>query len=149
MGYHFPLASVLRLRELAEEREERLLQSIHGEIARAWERLNRKNVEMKAICASRDANASAGVLAAELHSMYAELDTLAGSRNQLMQHIGQLEELKDRQVTAYQKALQDREALGQIRDQRQTEHDAQIAKLERRNVDDAFGAKLARRRRSR
>lgn len=148
MGYQFPLASVLRLRELAEEREERLLLSIHGEIARASERLNQKCLEMEAICAVRDANASASVLAAELHSIYAELDRLTVSRNQLLQHIEQLEELRYRQLAAYRKALQDREALGQIRDQKQTEHDAQMAKQEGRTIDDAFGAKQARRRSS-
>lgn len=148
MGFRFPLASVLRLRELAEEREERLLQSIHGEIARASESLDQKTAEIEAVCASRDSNTSEPLLAVELQSSYAKLDTLGDSRKQLMEHIGKLQELKDRQVVAYRTALQAREALGQIRSQRQSEHETRIARQEDRNVDDAFGAKYARRRKA-
>jgi len=147
MAFVFSLASVLRLRKLATEREERLLQSIHGEIARASETLNRNAAEIEAVYASRDADSSQPLLAADLHSAYSLLDTLHGSRKQLVQHMGKLEQLKERQVVAYSKALQDREALDQIRDQKQSEYDTYIAKQEGKLVDDAFGAKRARNRR--
>jgi flagellar export protein FliJ len=146
MGFQFSLASVLRLREIAEEREERLLQGIQSEIARASESLNSNAAELEALYASRDDNTLQRVLAADLHSSYAHIDRLSGSRNELIQQIEKLEELKDRQMISYRTVLQDREALDQIRDQKRSEHDARVAKREQNLMDDTFGSKCARKR---
>jgi flagellar export protein FliJ len=146
MGFQFSLASVLRLRELAEEREERLLQNIQSELARASENLNSNAAELKEVYATRDANGSQLLLAADLHSSYGRIGKLSGSRNQLIQQIEKLKELKSRQMITYRTVLQDREALDQIRDQKRFEHDTQAAKRERNQIDDTFGAQWARKR---
>jgi flagellar export protein FliJ len=145
MGFQFSLASVLRLRELAEEREERLLKGIQSEITRASENLNSNAAELNAVYASRD-NTSQLILAADLHSSYAQIDKLSGSRNQLIQHIEKLEELKGRQMISYREVLQNREALDQIREQKRFEHETRVAKREQNLMDDTFGSKWARKR---
>lgn len=140
MAFDFSLHSVLKVRVLAEEREERLLQRILQEVAttrHAIEETDRRLAET-----NRPLRATA---ATELQARYAEVEQLRQQRTELEAHLAKLEQLRDVQMTNYSQARRNREMLSEMRAEQRSAYDQQQMKAEQSALDDTFNA-LSRRR---
>lgn len=144
MAFDFPLHSVLKVRSLAEEREERLLQRILQEIAAT--RLAVEDTELRIAETNLARGTQQAAAATDLQARYAEVEQLRQQRAELQSHLAKLEQLRDAQMAKYSQARRDREMLSEMREEQRTAYDQQQARQEQSSLDDTFRA-LARRRR--
>jgi len=144
MSYHFSLSPVLWLREVVEEREERLLKNIQQEIASTAEQLSAIAAEVAAADTGRRAEVASSCSGIHLQARYEHLEALRHKRRELEQRAEKLEELRGRQMAAYQAARRDREMLDQLHGQGLAAYEADVERREQSRLDDTFGAQRAR-----
>lgn len=144
MGFHFPLASVLRLRGVVEEREERMLQNILQEISRTAEIIEAIDAEIASVNMSRRANVRKASTALDFHAAYGHLENLKQQKIEQMERLTKLEELRQKQIVIYSAARRDREVLDNIFDRSRTAYEADLAKREQRSIEDTFAARRGR-----
>ncbi len=80
MAFEFSLATVLRVRGIVEEREERLLQKILFDISQARQDLEHIDVQILEAEASRVAKSEKPLIGLELHASYGEVMELKQRR---------------------------------------------------------------------
>jgi flagellar FliJ protein len=144
MAFEFPLATVLRVRGIAEEREERLLQKILFEISQAREALARTNVQILESEASRLAKSEKPSMGHQLHASYGEVIELKQNRKDLEEHLQKLDPLRAKQLIVYEAARRDREMLTDMRQEQRGEYDSDMARREQKLLDDNYIARRAR-----
>jgi len=144
MAFQFPLATVLRYRGVLEEREERMLQRILSEISQIQETQARIDSQIADSDASRRAAVFKPFVGHDLHASYGEVKELQQSRKNLEEQIRKLEQLRDRQFIAYAAARRDREILTEMREEKRSEYDLDMARSEQKTVDDNFIARRGR-----
>ena len=144
MAFQFPLATVLRFRGVLEEREERMLQRILSEISQVQETLTSIDSQIADSDASRRADVFKPFAGHDLHASYGEVKELQQSRKNLEEQIGKLEQLRDRQFIAYSTARRDREILSEMREEKRSEYDSEMARNEQKTIDDNYNARRNR-----
>jgi flagellar export protein FliJ len=144
MAFKFSLGSVLRVRGIVEEREERMLQSIQLELSRAQESLARTEAEIEGSDASRQAEVFKAFLGHNLHASYGEVKQLKETREVLVERIEKLKQLRDRQVVVYQQARRNREMLTDMREEKRSEYDSDVARDAQKTLDDNYIARRGR-----
>ncbi|MGA3008800.1 MAG: hypothetical protein ABSD72_00935 [Terracidiphilus sp.] len=144
MAFRFSLGSVLRVRGIVEEREERMLQSIQLELSRAQESLVRTEAELERSDASRQAQIFKPFLAHNLHASYGEVKQLKESREILVDRIEKLKQLRDRQLVVYQQARRNREMLTDMREEKLSVYESDVARGEQKTLDDNYIARRGR-----
>lgn len=142
MAFRFTLATVLRVRVVREEHEERLLQQILLELARAQESL--REMEAKLSCVTQLQGAETPTAARELHLSVLDVAVLRQWRSALEAQMERLEGLKDEQLVRYREARRDREVLSELRDRQRRAYEAAANKREQRATDDIFIARRLR-----
>ncbi len=139
MSFRFPLAAVLRVRELAAEAEERTLARILAELEALRQALAGTEKELREAAEAREtAFATAALPAMHLHSSYAATDALRGRQSSLAQQIAALELLRAQQVARYEEAYRRREVLATLRDRERENWLATQGKREQKAADEAF-----------
>ena len=101
MGFHFSLDSVLRVRGMVEEQEERMLQRILFEIAQTLESIERINAELTGSDALRRAEVFKPVSGFNIHASYEHVLALKEKKKELEDKLEKLEQLRDRQLVVY------------------------------------------------
>jgi flagellar export protein FliJ len=144
MAFQFPLATILRFRGVLEEREERMLQRIQSEVSQVQEALARTDSKIADSDASRCAAVFKPFVGNDLHASYGEVKELQQSRKDLEEHLAKLEQLRDRQFTAYAAARRDREMLSDMRQEKRSEYDSDMARSEQKIIDDNYIARRGR-----
>ena len=145
MGFRFPLATVLRVRTIQEEREERMLQQILAEIAQTIKLQADVQTAVERVSASRGTQVAKQMTGSVIHNHYGELASLRQTQADLQTHRDKLEFLRDKQLKIYNSAHQNRETLSGLDDAQRAEYDLDMAKREQKQLDDIFGARLHRR----
>jgi len=145
MAFQFPLATVLRVRGIVEEREERLLQQIMIEISQAQEVLARTNVQIVESDALRLADILKPSIGHQLHSSYGVVHQLKQSRKDLEEQLQKLEQLRGKQLMVYEAARRGREMLTDMRQEQRGEYDSDMARREQKTLDDNHIARRGRR----
>ena len=145
MAYRFALASVLRVRELAAQQEERTLARILGEIERLRGAIERSEVELAEAAAGRQqVFAAASLPAMHLHASYAMAQEIRARGGLLRQQLANFEELRRLQIVRYEDAYRRREVLVSLRDKHRDAWVVARTRQEGKAADEAF---LARRHR--
>jgi flagellar export protein FliJ len=144
MSFQFPLATVLRVRGILEEQEERLLQKILFELTQTREALTSTETRIAELDASRRADIFKPFIGRTLHASYGEVEELKQNRKNLEEQIVKLEQLRDRQLAAYEKARQNREMLTDMHEEQRSAYESGLARLEQKAVDDNFNARRGR-----
>jgi flagellar FliJ protein len=144
MAFQFSLATVLRVRGIIEEQEERMLQKILSEIVRSNEALALTDAAIAKSDASRCADAFKPLLGHHLHASYGEVKELKENRKNIEEQINKLEQLRDRQIKIYEKARQNREMLSDMREEKRKEHESEIARLAQKTLDGIFISRRGR-----
>jgi flagellar export protein FliJ len=141
MAYKFPLETLLRVRTLREEKEERTLQQIGAEIARTAKLQEEIANALERVSARQGSSTGAALKGSDLHAHYAEISGLMQSREDLLQHRTKLEDLQNRQMRAYTTARQNREMLSDLSETQRASYQADLAKREQKVIDDNFAAR--------
>ena len=144
MAFRFTLATVLRLREIAEEREERLLGKILQQIRLLQDNLASIEVRREEIKQEREADLRARTSAAQLQSFYGHLAALELAKQQGQEHLTKLEALRAQQMKLYATAHRNRELLADMRETQREQFLAARALQEQKTMDDNFVSRRSR-----
>jgi flagellar FliJ protein len=144
MSFQFPLATVLRIRGVVEEKEERMLQQINAEIAQTREVLAHIAVEITELDAARRGEIFKARAGHNIHAFYGRMDELKQNRKMLEDQIVKLEELRDRQIAIYEAARRNREVLTNMHDEKRSAYESDLARHEQKTIDDNYIARRGR-----
>ena len=145
MAFQFPLAAVLRMRGIIEEREEAALQKILFDIAKVFDDLQQIGAQLKLCEAQRQTQALEPCLGLHLQAAYGEIKHLQERRKEREAQLTKLHTARDAQLLVYQAARRDRELLSNMCNEQRTAYETQVSKREQNALDDNF---IARRDRS-
>jgi flagellar FliJ protein len=138
MAFHFSLSTVLQVRGILEEQEERMLQKILAEIARTDEAIAGVDAALAKSEAARREGLFKPVFGHNLHAFYGEIQELKQNRKDLEERMRKLEELRIKQLKIYDKARQNREMLTDMRDEKLSEYETDMSRQEQKILDDIF-----------
>ena len=144
MAFQFSLGSVLKVRGIVEEREERLLQKILFEIAQAVEAVERIDAEIERTDESRSSEIFRKMSGHHLHASYEKVNQLKQEKKNVIGQIEKLVQLRDRQFIAYAGARRDREMLTDMREEKRNVYDIGLARSEQKILDDYYIARRGR-----
>ncbi len=143
MAFHFPLATLLRLKEIAEEREERLLGQILGQLAKAKTTLIDLQIHHTESIRRREAELRRMIAGSELHVFYGEMRALEEKQEQAREQIQKLETLRAQQMKIYETAHQSRELLSGMREKQLERYRYEQTRREQSTLDDNFASRRA------
>jgi flagellar export protein FliJ len=145
MPFRFSLATVLRIRESLEKREERALQKIQLEMAHVLRQIEELNAEIAKSHEMREQEMAQLIPASHLHMLLWQVQAAGEKRVTLFQNLLALEHQRDQQIKVYQQAHRDRETLTDMSNQQRDLYEQEQARGEQKSLDDIF---MARRHRS-
>jgi len=145
MAFRFPLATVLLVREHAEEREERALKKIQLEISRVRREIEQLDAEIVAAQNLREQALREPIPAFELQESLLRVKVAMDKRHQLALQLETLTRGLIGQLKIYQVAHRDREALTDMLEKQRETYDQEQARANQKRLDDLF---MARRHRS-
>lgn len=144
MAFRFPLASVLRVRESIEQREERALQRIQMEMARVSHQIE----ELTAMIAgAHDAQSEAlrqPIPAGYLHTLLWEEQSAVERRKVLVTALQALEQKREKQIKIYQVAHRNHETLISMKNEQRTAYEMEQSRTQQKSLDDLFIARRHR-----
>ena len=144
MAFQFSLDTVLRVRGIVEEREERMLQKILFEISQTRETIARTDVEIAGSDESRRADVFKPLIGHHLHASYGAVTELKQDRKNLEAKIAKLEELRDRQLIVYEGARRNREMITDMREEKRGTYDSEMSRRDQKTLDDNYIARRGR-----
>ena len=144
MAYRFSLAPVLRIREIAAEREERALGRILGDVKRLRQSIERIDLEISRTAKVREQGLGASMRAMHLQTSYDCVRELRETRRQLEQQLSTLEAARRAQTLVCEAAYRDREVLAGMHDAQRSSWLERQEKAEQKQADEAFLRRYAR-----
>jgi flagellar FliJ protein len=144
MAFRFSLATVLRVREIAEEREERLLTQILGQIAKTRQELNDLKAQVDMLLRRSETELTTSISAAQLHITYGQMRALELMQKDVAEQLAKLETLRDQQMKIYAAARQNREVLSALREDQIERYRYLLSRQEQALMDDNFSARFNR-----
>ncbi len=144
MAFRFSLAAVLRLREIHEQREERLLTRILAQVTQTREAISNLDLQLAQAASRREAELRRRMTAIELHVAYGLSAMLKESKQLREQQLVQFEQQRDKQIAVYRRAHQGRELLTNMRQEQQEEFLTEQGRKEQKALDDLFIARMRR-----
>jgi flagellar FliJ protein len=144
MGFRFPLATVLRVRDSIQKREERVLQRIQLDMARVSRNIEELNDAVAQSHRAREAELQQPVPAGQLQAMLQATQASIDARESLVEKLQLLRQQRDAQMKVYQAAHQNHEALIDMRDRQLLEYEQQQARAQQKFLDDIFMARRHR-----
>jgi flagellar export protein FliJ len=144
MAFKFSLATVLRVRGIVEEREERMLQQIQQEILNTLQAAAKIDSDIAQSNTSRAANLFKASMGTNLHAAYGELTQLKLHRRELESQLNKLNQLKKTQIEVYNAARRNREMLTEMREEKREVYESDLARREQSTLDDNYIARRGR-----
>jgi flagellar biosynthesis chaperone FliJ len=144
MAFNFSLATVLRVRTIVEEREERLLQQILQQLAATRQEIDEADSAIARCNGYRVSAVFQNSIGVQVHASYGELAQLKLHRNALEEQLRKLDQLRDVQIKAYNTARRNREMLTDMREEKREIYDADVAVRDQKALDDNFIARMGR-----
>lgn len=144
MAFKFPLATVLQVRQIREDREERMLQQIQFEINQAKSVLEQVDAALERSNLGRRDVLFQHQEGRDVHGSYGELAALKQNRSEIVAHLEKLDGLRLRQVKVLESARVDREMLTDMKSDQLEAYKSFESKREQKALDDNFGARFGR-----
>ncbi len=144
MAFQFSLETVLRVRQIAEDREERLLSQILQQMTECRQSLADLASRRAALVLERERALEVRISAAELIFLHAQTRVVEGLQVSGEQHLSDLEKLRAQQMSVYETAYGNRKLLATMREEQQHHFRAEQARAEQKEMDDRFAAANAR-----
>jgi flagellar FliJ protein len=121
-----------------------MLQQILLQISQTVENLARTDAEIAGSDSARRADVFKPFIGRNLHASYGEVKELKQSRKDLEEQVRKLEELRARQVIIYEAARRNREMLTDMREEKRSAYDSDMARLDQKVLDDNYIARRGR-----
>jgi len=138
MPFHFPLSSLLRLRESLEKNELQRLQALAAQIAQVRAEIESLDTQIESSRREVLEQAAAGISGAELHiaalGEFARLEL----RAKLIVRRDELERARQVQQVRYADARQRREILSNLQERQRSTYQHEQARREQQQVDELF-----------
>jgi flagellar export protein FliJ len=144
MAFRFSLATVLRVRESVEKREELALQQIQFEIARVRRRIEELNSEIANKQDERNQALLKPVHAHHIQAILSEVNAASHTRQALLDSLQTLEQEQDLRMKAYQTARTNRQMLTDIMTQQLNAYEQEQVRSQQKSLDDIFAARTQR-----
>ncbi len=144
MAFKFSLATVLRVRESIERREERALQAIQMEMARIVRQIEELNAAIARAQSERNEALRQTMPAAHLQAMLAQTQAEMATVKALRGTLQGLEERRLKQLKVYQAAHRDHETMIGMRNEQRDAYLQEQARMEQKYLDDIFIARRQR-----
>lgn len=144
MPFRFPLASVLRMRESIENREEVALQKIHLEVARVRRRIDELTEEMTKACHERERDLQNSIRANRLQTMQLEINAAVEAKQILSETMQTLKHQRDAQMKIYKAAHNGRQMLTDLMAQKKGMYEQEQTRLQQKAIDDIVAARWQR-----
>jgi flagellar export protein FliJ len=142
--FRFTLASLLRVRESIEKREENALQRAEAEVVRARQQIERLTSEIAHAAETREQALRAPIKAHELQAMDTELNAAVASRTALIATLQTLKAQREAQMKRYQAAYSNRQMLTDLSTQQRNEYLQEEDRAQQKRLDDIFAARIQR-----
>jgi len=146
MGFKFPLATVLRVRESIEKREEQALQRVQLEIARVQRLVDEVEALISRSHKAREEALRQPMAAISLQTMLWEQQAVEARKTMLLGNLRVLGEQREKQMKIYQAAHRDHESIVSMFHEQRAIYEQEQLRIQQKYLDDIF---VARRQRSR
>ena len=141
MGFRFPLATLLRLREISEEREERELGKILREMAQVEQSVIDMQAQRDNLILLRERRLRSTLTSAEIQATYQEIALLETRQTETREQLSKLEVLRQHQLTRYEAAHRDREVISGLREDKLDLYRREQTRQEQNRMDDNFSSR--------
>ncbi|MBB5056396.1 flagellar FliJ protein [Granulicella aggregans] len=143
MAFRFSLATLLKLREIAEQREERLLGQIQGQIGQSRQALVDLAARREGLFRMREEALQQSTSAVDLLNSYEQVRVVENLEESGRVQLAKLETLRDQQMKIYQAAHCKAEVLTEMRGDQKELFYKELAKKEQGTMDDNFSSRRA------
>jgi flagellar FliJ protein len=144
MAFRFPLATVLRVKESLEKREERELQRIQLEMARVAHQMEELTKAMTKAYEARNHALQQAMPAGQLHTMLWEARSAAEAKNSLRTNLQGLEEQRLKQMKVYLAAHREHETIINLFNEQRNAYEVEQTRAQQKYLDDIFIARRQR-----
>ena len=144
MPFRFPLASVLRVRESIEKREEVALQAAQLEVARVRRRIDELTDEMRSAWEKRERALKQSTQANHLQAMQVEINAAMEAKKVLVETLQTLRHRRDEQMKIYKNAHTGRQMLTDLMDQKKSAYEQEQVRAEQKTLDLIIAARWQR-----
>lgn len=144
MAFRFSLETVLRLREIAEQREERAMQAILRNMAQQRQELITLAAHRERLVDQCAVLLRAKTSAAELLLLQGQIQATADLEAQGRKHLAHIEEQRQAQMRIYETAHRDREVLSNEKQQQAGGFKRVQARREQMEMDNVFSSRRTR-----
>lgn len=141
MTFRFPLATLLRLREIAELREERLLEQILAQIAEGRRTLVDLAERRLSLIQQRERSLQNSTSAFNLTDSYVHVRAVERMEKDGREQVAKLLALRDQQMKIYEAAHRDRDLLSDMRLGQKEAFQKVRTRQEQNAMDDSFGSR--------
>ena len=141
MAFKFPLETVLRLRQIAEQREERATEEILRNMAQERQNLTNLGADRERLLQQSERALRSRVSAAEILLMQGQIQAIRDREAQGRNHLAHLEEQREAQMKIYEAAHRNRELLSRMREQQVDQFKRVQARKEQMQMDDIFSCR--------
>ena len=143
MAFKFSLATLLKMREITEQREERLLGQIQSQIVQARQSLADLAAEREGLFQRRETALQYSISAVDLLNSYEQVRRVERLEQSGREQLAKLIALCDQQMKIYQSAHQKTEVLTEMRGNQKESFYKELTKKEQSMMDDNFSSRLA------
>jgi len=144
MPFRFPLASVLRVRESIEKREEVALQAAQLEVARVRRRIDELTDEMRSAWEKRERALKQSTQANHLQAMQVEINAAMEAKKVLVETLQTLRRRRDEHMKIYYIAHTGRQMLTDLMDQKKSAYEQEQVRAEQKTLDLIIAARWQR-----
>ena len=143
MAFKFSLATLLKMREITEQREERLLGQIQSQIVQARQSLVDLAAEREGLFQRREAALEQSISAVDLLNSYEQVRRVERLEITGRDQLTKLITLRDQQMKIYQGAHRKTEVLAEMRGDQKELFYKELTKKEQSAMDDNFSSRRA------
>lgn len=144
MAFRFPLATVLRVRESIEKREEVALQRAQLEVARVRRRIEELTEELANAAQERDKALQKSMQANRLQNMQGEINAAAETKQILAETMRTLKHQRDAQMKIYRSAHSGRMMLSDLLGQQKSLYEQEQLRIQQKRLDDIIASRWQR-----
>jgi len=141
MAFRFPLQTLLRLREIAEQREERLLGQILNQVAQSRQILAELATQRTSVLLMREQAIQQRTSSAEINGYYDRLKTIDELERAGLEQLSKLVSLRDQQAKVYEAAHRQTELLAGMRGDQKEIYLRELDRQEQKMMDDNFSSR--------
>ncbi|MGA2534410.1 MAG: flagellar FliJ family protein [Terracidiphilus sp.] len=144
MAFRFSLASVLRVRECIETREELALQRVQFEIAQLRNRIELLTADIENKHNERNSALQKPIHARQLQAILSEINAGIEAKKTLLNSLATLEQEKEKRMKVYHAAHADRQMLSDMLAHQRTDYNKEQVRSQQKLLDEIFSSRSSR-----